>query len=101
MKKFLESNDTRYRLWRTIIQGIVGVLIANVDMLVGSFNIPVEYKPMIVALVMAVLSPIMSELGSSMSDTEEQTTYNHDEFLEMIDFDEESEDEDKTDTAEE
>lgn len=101
MKKFLESNDTRYRLWRTIIQGIIGVLIANVDMIVGSFNIPVEYKPMIVALVMAVLSPIMSEFGASMSDTEEQTTFNHDEFLEMIDHEEESEDEDKTDTAEE
>lgn len=64
MKKFLSSNETKYRLFRTILQGIVGVLIANVDMLVGSFNIPPTYKPMIVALVMAILSPIMSELGA-------------------------------------
>lgn len=65
MDKFLKSNETKYRLLRTIAQGIVGVLIANVDMLVGGLTIPPEYKPMIVALVMAVLSPIMSELGKN------------------------------------
>ena len=63
MDKFLKSNDTKYRLLRTIAQGIIGVLIANVDLLVGDLVIPVQYKPMIVALGMAVLSPIMSELG--------------------------------------
>lgn len=63
MQKFLSSNDTRYRLARTIAQGIIGVLIANVDLLVEGMTIPPEYKAMIVALVMAVLSPIMSELG--------------------------------------
>lgn len=64
MNKFLKSNDTKYRLLRTIAQGIVGVLIANVDLLVAGLTIPAEYKPMIVALVMAILSPIMSELGA-------------------------------------
>lgn len=63
MTKFLKSNDTRYRLLRTIAQGIIGVLIANVDLLVSGLTIPPEYKAMIVALVMAVLSPVMSELG--------------------------------------
>lgn len=63
MNKFLKSNETRYRLLRTIAQGVIGVLIANVDLLVEGMVIPSEYKPMIVALVMAVLSPIMSELG--------------------------------------
>ena len=63
MNKFLKSNDTKYRLLRTIAQGIIGVLIANVDVLIGNLIIPADYKPMIVALVMAVLSPIMSELG--------------------------------------
>lgn len=61
--KFLKSNETKYRLLRTIAQGIIGVLIANVDILVAGLTIPPEYKAMIVALVMAVLSPIMSELG--------------------------------------
>lgn len=66
MKKFLRSNKTRDRLLRTILQGVLGVLVANVDLLVSSLTIPIEYKPMIVALVMAVLSPIMSELGKEI-----------------------------------
>ena len=68
MNKFLTSNETKYRLLRTIAQGIIGVLIANVDILVSGLTIPSEYKPMIVALVMAVLSPIMSELGKEGDD---------------------------------
>ena len=68
MTKFLKSNDTRYRLLRTIAQGIIGVLIANVDLLVAGLTIPTEYKTMIVALVMAILSPIMSELGKDGDD---------------------------------
>lgn len=66
MKKFLRSNKTRDRLLRTILQGVLAVLVANVDLLVSSLTIPIEYKPMIVALVMAVLSPIMSELGKEI-----------------------------------
>lgn len=63
MNEFLKSNETKYRLARTIVQGVIGVLIANVDLLIGMFQIPMELKPVIVAIVMAVLSPIMSELG--------------------------------------
>lgn len=63
MRTFLKSNETIYRLGRTILQGVIGVIIANLDVLIGTFSIPVEYKPFITALVMAVLSPIMSELG--------------------------------------
>ena len=63
MRSFLRDNSTRQRLARTIVQGIIGVLIANIDLLVGFLTIPIELKPVIVALVMAVLSPIMSELG--------------------------------------
>lgn len=68
MTKFLKSNETKYRLLRTIAQGIIGVLIANVDILVEGLTIPSEYKTMIVALVMAVLSPVMSELGKEEGD---------------------------------
>lgn len=63
MDKFLKSNETRYRLLRTIAQGIIGVIIANADVLVEGMTIPPEYKTMIVAMVMAILSPVMSELG--------------------------------------
>lgn len=71
MSKFLTSNETRYRLLRTIAQGIIGVLIANVDLLVSGLTIPPEYKAMIVAMVMAILSPIMSELGKTDEEGEE------------------------------
>ena len=63
MDKFLTSNDWKYRLLRTIIQGILGVVIANLDLILGTFAIDPSLKPMIVALVMAVLSPVMALLG--------------------------------------
>ena len=63
MEKFLTSNDWKYRLLRTIIQGILGVVVANLDLILGTFVIDPAFKPMVVALVMAVLSPIMAALG--------------------------------------
>lgn len=76
-KIFLTSNETRYRLGRTILQGVMGVIIAYLDAIVGLMAIPNEMRPMIVALVMAILSPIMSELGASieMNDKIAQTQY--------------------------
>ena len=65
MNTILSSNETRFRLIRTIIQGVIGVLIANVDFLFSSFNFEPETKAFIVALTMAILSPIMAELGNS------------------------------------
>ena len=63
MNKFLTSNDWKYRLARTIVQGILGVIIANIDLIVGSCVLDPSQRAMIVALVMAVLSPIMAALG--------------------------------------
>lgn len=71
MNRLFINNGTKWRLLRTIIQGIIGVFVANLDLLVGSFSIPAEYKPMIAAVVMAVLSPIMAELGTYEMDKEE------------------------------
>lgn len=103
MEKFLKSNETKYRLLRTIAQGIIAVLIANVDLMVSGLTIPSEYKPMIVAMIMAVLSPIMSELGKNTTDSnpdcfisDRQTAFN-DEGEKMF---EELEDEDQNDSAE-
>ena len=64
MKTLLSSNDARYRLARTIIQGVIGVVIANLDMLVGMGPFAPEVKALIVALTMAVLSPIMAYFGA-------------------------------------
>ena len=68
MNTFLTSNDTKYRLLRTIVQGLIGVLIANIDVLIGLTPINPDLKPIIVAVVMAILSPIMAELGGRTND---------------------------------
>ena len=65
MTKFLHSNDWQYRLLRTIVQGIIGVLVANLDLLISKLTFDPTLKPMIAALVMAVLSPIMAEIGKN------------------------------------
>ena len=64
-RDFLRSNSTRDRLLRTILQGIIGTVIANLDVIFAFIVIPAELKPFIVAMVMAILSPIMSELGKN------------------------------------
>lgn len=63
MNYFLRDNSTQMRLLRTILQGLIGVIIANLDLFVSFIKIDPALKPVIVAAVMAVLSPIMSELG--------------------------------------
>ena len=67
MNEFLNSNAPIFRLLRTIIQGIIGVIIANADVLVGG-HIAEPYKAVIVALVMAILSPVMASLGGDLDD---------------------------------
>lgn len=63
--KFLSSNDPLYRLLRTIFQGILGVLVASLDSIFNALTIEPTFKPIIVAIVMAVLSPIMAMLGET------------------------------------
>ena len=65
MNRFLINNSAKYRLLRTILQGVIGVIIANLDLLVGEFSIDPELKPVIVGVVMAILSPIMASLGTT------------------------------------
>lgn len=68
MKKFLTSNDTLFRLLRTIVQGVIGVVIANLDLITGAFSVDEIWKPFIVAVIMAVLSPVMALLGKDKED---------------------------------
>lgn len=63
IKTFLRSNSAYYRLLRTILQGIIGAIIANLDLILGYMVIPHELRPLVTALVMAVLSPVMAALG--------------------------------------
>ncbi|MBR1910377.1 MAG: hypothetical protein IJ821_07310 [Lachnospiraceae bacterium] len=66
------SNSTKYRLIRTILQGIISVVIINLDLLLGYLIIPNELRPVLTALVMAILSPMMSELGKMLEEKESE-----------------------------
>lgn len=87
VRTMLGSNAAKDRLIRTIIQGIIGVIIANLDLLIDSLTIPGNYKPVIVMLVMAVLSPIMEYFGD---DTEPATFGLQDTFEEVEDHEAET-----------
>lgn len=63
MDRFLNSNEWQWRLARTIVQGVLAVVVANVDLLVGTCVLDPTWRALVVALVMAVLSPVMAELG--------------------------------------
>lgn len=63
MSEFLASNEWQWRLLRTIVQGVLGVVIANIDPIMGWCVLDPSVRGLVVTLVMAVLSPIMAALG--------------------------------------
>ena len=63
MELFFRSNDWRWRLVRTIVQGVIGVFVANLDLLFGGAAMDPSMRAFVVALVMAVLSPLMAAMG--------------------------------------
>lgn len=65
MNEFLTSNSPKMRLARTILQGVIGVAIAALPQIMGLYQIDPVWSATIVALVMAVLSPIMAALGEA------------------------------------
>lgn len=65
MNEFLTSNKASMRLARTIVQGIIGVIIAQLPAILGNYPLDPVWTATIVALVMAVLSPVMAALGGS------------------------------------
>lgn len=67
--KFFNSNSWLYRMLRTIYQGVIGVIIANIDLLFSFIpSMPDALRPVLVAVVMAILSPIMAEIGKAGGD---------------------------------
>ena len=64
MEHFLKSNEWQWRLVRAVVQGVLGVLVANVDLIFGQVVVDPAWRASVVALVMAVLSPPMTELDS-------------------------------------
>ena len=65
MEAFLTSNEWPWRLARTVVQGVLGVVVANVDMLVGCAVLTPEWRAVMVAPTIAALSPVMAELGAA------------------------------------
>lgn len=63
MKKFFSSNEWQWRLCRTVVQSIIGFLLANVDVLFANLTLDANTKAIVVGITMAILSPIMAELG--------------------------------------
>lgn len=68
MNEFLASNEWYWCLARTIVQGVLGVVIANIDLIMGWCVLDPSVRGLVVALVMAVLSPIMAALGGGDED---------------------------------
>lgn len=69
--KFFKSNEWQWRLLRTIVQGVIGFLIANIDLLIANLTLDANTKAIIVGVVMAILSPIMAEIGNKNTDIKE------------------------------
>lgn len=63
VERLLGDNGWQWRLLRTVVQGVLGVVTANLDFLMGNWVWDPEWRCVVVALVMAILSPVMAELG--------------------------------------
>ena len=59
---FLTSNDTAMRLLRTIVSGLVSVLIVSVPFAVAGLIHDATWASIATAAIMCVLSPVMSML---------------------------------------
>lgn len=66
MNDFLTSNEWYWRLGRTIVQGVLGVVVANIDLIVGACVMDPTQRAVCVAFCMAVLSPVMAEIGAHL-----------------------------------
>lgn len=65
MNEFLTSNEPKYRLARTIVQGLLGVVVTVLPQVVGLWQLDSTTSAAVVAVVMAVLSPLMAAMGDS------------------------------------
>lgn len=70
--KFLTDNSTSMRLARTILQGVIAALIVFVPSAIGYINLTPEVASVVTAVIMAILSPIMSLLKKSETITDEE-----------------------------
>ena len=71
MSEFLASNEWQWRLARTIVQGVLGVVIANIDLILGYAILDPTLRALVVAFLMAIRSPVMADLGGGAGDKPE------------------------------
>ena len=71
MNELLTSNEWQWRLARTTVQGVLAVLVANLDLIIGVVAMDPAWRTLCVALVMALLSPVMAELGETQGESKE------------------------------
>ena len=65
MNRFLTENTPLMKCLRTIFQGVCGVIVAQLPQVLGLYQLDPVWNATIVALTMAVLSPIMAALGEA------------------------------------
>lgn len=68
MERFLTDNSATMRLARTIVQGVIGVLITFIGDLVNIWTASPVVGGFITALVIAILSPIMAAISKAGAD---------------------------------
>lgn len=61
MNEILTSNEWHWSLTRTIVQGILGIVVTDIDVLMGAAMLNATWRPICVALVTAAPSPIMAD----------------------------------------
>lgn len=77
LDKFLNDNSMAMRLARTIVSGLVAVLIVAVPLAIGGVIKDPQWASIVTAAIMAVLSPIMAMFKTGkpedgLKDTEEE-----------------------------
>lgn len=63
MNRFLTENTPKMKCARTIVQGVCGVIVSELPQVLGLYQLDPVWSATIVALTMAVLSPVMAALG--------------------------------------
>ena len=67
-ENFINSNTPGMRFLRTVVQGVIAALIVYVPEAIGYLNLDAATAALLVALIMAVLSPLMAALKQSDED---------------------------------
>lgn len=60
LENFLQSNAMSMRLLRTILEGVIGVVLVSVPLIVGWWHLSPEVASLLTAIIVCVFSPILA-----------------------------------------